>query len=78
MLFTSKKIDCADFLVQFGLLYRDTLQLSLTSEKSDFLNNKLKDICFSTLNTYNFGKANTELNLNVKIYLFKNLTKAAL
>ena len=30
-------------------------------EKRDFLKNKLKDICFSTLNSYNFGKVNTNL-----------------
>ena len=51
-----KKIDYADFLVQFELLYRDTLEFNLPSEKRDFLKNKLKDICFSTLNSYNFDK----------------------
>ena len=56
-----KKIDYADFLLQFKLLYRDTLQFNLPSEKSDFLENKLRDICFSTLNSYNFDKVNTNL-----------------
>ena len=56
-----KKIDYADFLLQFELLYRDTLQFNLPSEKRDLLKNKLKDICFSTLNSYNFDKANTNL-----------------
>ena len=55
-----KKIDYADFLLQFEL-YRDTLQFNLPSEKRDFLKNKLKDICFSTLNSYNFDKVNTNL-----------------
>ena len=56
-----KKIDYADFLLQFELLYRDTLQLNLPSEKRDLLKNKLKDICFSNLNSYNFDKVNTNL-----------------
>ena len=56
-----KKIDYADFLLQFELLYRDTLQFNLPSEKRDLLKNKLKDICFSTLNSYNFDKVNTNL-----------------
>ena len=32
-----KKIDCADFLLQFELLYRDTLEFNLPSEKRDLL-----------------------------------------
>ena len=56
-----KKIDYADFLAQFELLYRDTLEFNLPSEKCDFLKNKLKDVCFSTLNSYNFDKVNTNL-----------------
>ena len=50
-----------DFLLQFELLHRDTLQFNLPSEKRDVLKNRLKDICFSTLNSYNFDKANTNL-----------------
>ena len=50
-----------DSLLQFELLHRDTLQFNLPSEKRDVLKNKLKDICFSTLNSYNFDKANTNL-----------------
>ena len=56
-----KKIDYADFLLQFKLLYRDILQFNLPSEKCNLLKNKLKDICFSTLNSYNFDKVNTNL-----------------
>ena len=56
-----KKIYYADFLLQFEVLYRDTLEFNLPSEKHDLLNNKLKDICFSTLNSYNFDKVNTNL-----------------
>ena len=57
----AKKIDYADFPLQFELLYRDTLQFNLPSEKRDLLKNKLKDICSSTLNCYNFDKVNTNL-----------------
>ena len=46
-----KKIDYADFLAQFELFYRDTLEFK----------NKLEDICFSTLNSYNFDKVNSNL-----------------
>ena len=56
-----KKIDYADFLLQFELLYHDTLEFNLPSEKRDLLKSKLKDICFSTLNSYNFDKVNTNL-----------------
>ena len=44
-----KKIEYADFLKQFELLYRK-------SENRDFLKNKLKDICFSALKSYSFDK----------------------
>ena len=56
-----KKIDHADSLLKFELFYHDTLQFNLPFEKSDLLENKLKDICFSTLNSYNFHKINTNL-----------------
>ena len=49
-----KKIDYADFLLQFELLYHDTLQFNLLSEKRDLLKNELNNICFSTLSSYNF------------------------
>ena len=57
----SKKIDYADFLVQFEVLYRDTLEFNLASEKRDFLKNKLKDISFSTLGSHSFVKVDTNL-----------------
>ena len=56
-----KKIDYTDFLAQLEFLYRDTLKFKLSSDKCNFLKNKLKDICFSTLNSYNFHKVNTNL-----------------
>ena len=55
-----KKIDYGGFLVLFELLYCDTLEFNLPSEKRDFLKNKHK-IFFSTLNSYNFDKVNTNL-----------------
>ena len=57
----SKKIDYVDFLAQFEILYRATLEFNLPSEIRDFLKNKFKDSCFSTLNSYNFNKVNTNL-----------------
>ena len=42
-------------------MYHDTLQFNLPSEKRDLFKNKLKDTCFSTLNSYNFDKVNTSL-----------------
>ena len=42
-------------------MYRDTLQFNLPSEKRDLLKNKLNDICYSTLNSYNFDKVNANL-----------------
>ena len=56
-----KRIDYTNFSVQFELLYRDTLEFNLPSEKRDFFQNKLKDIGFSTLHSYNFYKVNTNL-----------------
>ena len=47
-----KKID---FLTQFEFLYRDTTMFEMKSENYDFLKNKLKDICFSTLKLYRSG-----------------------
>ena len=44
-----KKIEYADFLTQFELLCKDTRMFEMKSENSDFLKNKLTDICFSTL-----------------------------
>ena len=61
-----KKIDYIDFLAQFELLHCDILEFNLPYEKRDFLKNKLYicyllDICFPTLNSYNFDKVNTNL-----------------
>ena len=55
------KINYADFLVQFELFNCDTLEFTLPSEKHDLLKHKLKHVCFSTLNSYNYDKVNTNL-----------------
>ena len=60
-----KKIEYADFLKQFELLYRK-------SENRDFLKNKLKDICFSTLKSYSFDKIEKKLS-EAKFLALKNL-----
>ena len=44
-----KKIEYADFLTQFELLYRDTIMFKMKSENRDFLKKKFKDICLSTI-----------------------------
>ena len=68
----SKKIEYVDFLTQFELLYRDTIMFEMKSENRDFLKNKLKDICFSTLKSYSFDKV--EKNLSEAEFLaLKNL-----
>ena len=51
-----KKINYADFLAQFELLYRATILFEMKSENCNFLKNKLKDICFSTLKSYSSNK----------------------
>ena len=45
-----KKIEYADFLSQ------ETIMFEMESKNRDFLKNKLKDICFSTLKSYSFDK----------------------
>ena len=57
-----KKIEYADFLTQFELLYRDTIMFEMKSENRDLLENKLKDICFSTLKSYSFDKVAKNLS----------------
>ena len=49
-----KNIECADFLTQFELLYRDTIMFQMK--------NKLKNIYFSTLKLYSFDKVEKNLS----------------
>ena len=56
-----KKIEYADVLTQFELLYGDTVMFEMKSENRDFLKNKLKDICFSTLKSCSFDKVEKNL-----------------
>ena len=44
----------------------------MKSENRDFLKNKLKDICFSTLKSYSFNKVEKNLS-EVKSIVLKNL-----
>ena len=57
-----KKIEYADILTKFELLYRDTILFEMKSKTRDFLKRKLKDICFSTLKLYSFGKVEKDLS----------------
>ena len=58
----SKKTECANFFTQFELLYRATMMFEMKFKNSDFLKNKLKDICFSPLKSYNFEKVEKKLS----------------
>ena len=57
-----KKIEYADFLTQFELVYRDTMMFEMKSENRGFLKNKLKNICFSTLKSYSFDTVEKKLS----------------
>lgn len=69
-------------------MYCEILEFKLPSEKRNLLKNKLKDICFSTLNSYNFDKINSNLSesesksfteiIQRKILVIQKLTKATL
>ena len=52
----TKKIEHANFLTQFELLYRNTIMFQMKSEICDFLKNKFKGICFSTFKSHSFDK----------------------
>ena len=49
-----KKINYANFLALFELLYRYTVMFEMRSQNRDYLKNKLKDSNFSTLTSYSF------------------------
>ena len=79
-----KKIEYADVLAKFELLYKGCITSGMKSENRNFPKNKLKDICFSTLKSYSFDKRKlleaesiTLRNLiERKDLLFKRHTKA--
>ena len=50
-----KKIEYADFLSQ------ETIMFEMESKNRDFLKNKLKDICFSTLKSFSVNKVEQNL-----------------
>ena len=55
-------------------IYRDTIIFEMKSENRNFLNNRLKDICFSTLKSYSFDKVEKHLP-EVEFLALKNLTE---
>ena len=61
----------ADFLTQFEFLYRDTIMFEMKSENRDFLKNKLKEICFSTLKLHSFERF--EKIIRYGVYSIKRL-----
>ena len=57
-----KKIEYADILTKFELLYRDTILFEMKSKTCDFLKSKLKDICSCTLKSCSFDKVEKDLS----------------
>ena len=47
-----KQIDYSNFMTEFELLYRSTLDLSMTTEEKDRLKTKLKDITLSSFKLF--------------------------
>ena len=47
-----KQIDYSNFMTRFELLYRSTLDLSITTEEKDHFKTKLKDIALSSLKLF--------------------------
>ena len=66
-----KKIEHADFLGQFELLYRDTIMFKMKSRNRDFIKSKLKGICFSTFKWYRFDKYEKKISEAESITLKK-------
>ena len=48
-----KQIDYSNFMTEFELLYRNTLDLSMTTEEKDRFKAKLKDIALSSFRLSN-------------------------
>ena len=53
-------------------IYRDTIIFEVKSKNRDFLNSKLKDICFSSLKSYSFDRVEKDLS-EVEFLALKNL-----
>ena len=47
-----KQIDYSNFMTEFELLYRSTLDLSMTTEEKDRFKTKLKDIALSSFKLF--------------------------
>lgn len=56
-----KRLDYADFMLPFELVYRDTKAFELPPLKREFLKTKLKDIAFTTYSTYDTNKVENNL-----------------
>ena len=48
----TKQIDYSNFMTEFELLYRSTLDLSMTTEEKDRFKTKLKDIALSSFKLF--------------------------
>ena len=60
-----KQIDYSNFMTEFELLYRNTLDLSMTTEEKDRFKTKLKDIALSSFRLFN-ENCEFENNLSAK------------
>ena len=60
-----KQIDYSNFMTEFELLYRNTLDLSMTTEEKDRFKTKLKDIALSPFRLSN-ENCEFENNLSAK------------
>ena len=52
-----KKLEYADYLLLFEILYRDIHDLDITNEKKEVLKSRIKDCAFSSFNSYNENDA---------------------
>ena len=70
-----KQIDYSNFMTEFELLYRSTLDLSMTTEEKDRFKTKLKDIALSSFKLFS-DNGKYEINLSAEeINLLKALMK---
>ena len=60
-----KQIDYSNFMTEFELLYRSTLDLSMTTEEKDRFKTKLKDIALSSFKLFS-DNCKFEYNLSAE------------
>ena len=63
-----KQIDHSNFITEFELLYRSTLDLSMTAEEKDRFKTKLKDIALSSFKRFS-GNCKFENKLSAETRL---------